>query len=449
MEWVALKFGVPFVHFGLCVMGRSRTKRLAQRRARLLIDMRNSRILRWATAEEGAEKAGQLRQTLSDKLTTPALLSAVPSVVRDSLEALVEHERAEEEDVADVHLSQAVLQHMKAKAERVASRPAPYIQPEITGLARICALSGGSKSYVFDRLRFSYETIMTLARRLLPETVTTRFKHGTVSGVDALTGVLLRFADPAFMRSHEETIGWADWKLSDVVQTTSQILYEKWADCLRCPRWLSENRLGNYAKLITALGCPDVSIVGFIDGTRRRVCRPRFGQSASYNGWLHNHTMLYIAIVFPDGTFLLRGPLTGAENDIEILQRTGLLKDLPTMLGLHSVGGDSIFPATLNLHPISGYDLPGLLPESSPLKELKSEYASVRIAVEWLFADITNTFRYFRNSDGQHALGTYPAQQYWAAAILSLARDCVYPNEIAQHLKGSPPSLDRVFNIQQ
>ena len=61
--------------------------------------------------------------------------------------------------------------------------------------------------------------------------------------------------------------------------------------------------------------------------------------------------MLFIAIAFPDGTFLLRGPLAGHWNDLTALEATSLGDDLSTLLDGNAIGGDSIFPRNNpNLH---------------------------------------------------------------------------------------------------
>lgn len=179
-------------------------------------------------------------------------------------------------------------------------------------------------------------------------------------------------------------------------------------------------------------------IVGFVDGTRKPLCRPFYLQQSYYNGWLHNHTLLFIAICFPDGTFLLRGPVGGHNNDIHILESSGLCADLPRLFRGYAIGGDGIFPTTAYIHPIEMFDR--LI---SPM--LRKAYSSVRIAVEWLFNDITNHFQFLALRRKQHVWQTQPAMMYKVGAVLALARNCLYGNEISDHFQCQSPTLSTVF----
>jgi hypothetical protein len=133
-------------------------------------------------------------------------------------------------------------------------------------------------------------------------------------------------------------------------------------------------------------------MVGHIDGNRRPLCRPGRAalQEAFYNGWTRNHNLLFIAIVFPDGTFLIRGPEAGRHNDLYILNSSGLLADLPRLLGHYAVGGDGIFPFTPNIRGSTLYASSAL-----PAGDAR-RFNSSRVTVEWLFSQITSQFQLSR-----------------------------------------------------
>jgi len=211
--------------------------------------------------------------------------------------------------------------------------PRPFRSPLVCGLPRLTTILG--REQLFADLRLQLEDISTLAHRLLgddPIPLSRGFKHGSVSPDDALAITLLRFAWPRPLKDLQQLTGFPEARCSDIIHTTSRLLVRRWWPCLASPKWLSESRLSEYARCTTAKGCPLRLVVGFIDGTRRECSKPSLGQSALYNGWLHNWSFLYVFVVFPDGTFMARGPVCGHENDIAAVRATHMDRDLPGLL---------------------------------------------------------------------------------------------------------------------
>ncbi len=234
-------------------------------------------------------------------------------------------------------------------------------------------------------------------------------------------------------------VGYEEGKLSDIIQTSAQYIYWHWRHVVERPGWLTESRKEMYARVITEAGCPDATIIGFLDGTHRGVARPRFYQRIVYNGWKHGHSLLFIAVCFPDGTFLLRGPVSGRQNDLFALRETGLWEYLSNSLGGYAVGGDGIFPTLEWLHSKKLF-MDGLLDEQD-----STAYSSVRICVEWLFGIWTQNFRFFMLEEAQQLGRTYPALHYNVGAILGLALNVTYGNKIADFFSCATPTLETVF----
>ena len=145
-----------------------------------------------------------------------------------------------------------------------------------------------------------------------------------------------------------------------------------------------------------------------------------------------------MGIAFPDGTFLLRGPVQGHQNDIGILRETRLETELPTLFGNWAIGGDGAFPVSTNVLSVKLW-LEGHMAVGS------REFCACRVAVEWLFAEMTNTFRWLNLKEGQKVALTNPSIIYQCAALLALARTSLYGNKISDYFGLNPPSLSEIF----
>lgn len=65
----------------------------------------------------------------------------------------------------------------------------------------------------------------------------------------------------------------------------------------------------------------------FVDGTIRKIARPKYGQESLYNGWTRKrcHSLKYQAIVTPDRIIIhFYGPVEGTKHDAAIWQESGM-----------------------------------------------------------------------------------------------------------------------------
>eukprot|EP01013_Petalomonas_cantuscygni_P030890 TRINITY_DN56978_c0_g1_i1.p1 TRINITY_DN56978_c0_g1~~TRINITY_DN56978_c0_g1_i1.p1 ORF type:complete len:315 (+),score=17.54 TRINITY_DN56978_c0_g1_i1:14-958(+) len=248
----------------------------------------------------------------------------------------------------DAQISLALLCLLSARASSLirSAFPQPYRRPPTRGFERIAMVHGGYNR-MFDALRFHSSDVCTLAQILLPPVLYLPHRQMRIHAVDALATTLFRLSSPNSLAHVEAATGYPDWLSSTIIRTTVQYIAHHWNHVLSSPPWLNAGRVEAYRHAIRR-HC----IVGWIDGTRRPIPRPTCNQRSYYNGWLHNHNILFIAIAFPDGTMMLRGPVAGRWNDLTVMRSEGVLQFLDDVLPVGTVvDGDSIFP--INHHILS------------------------------------------------------------------------------------------------
>jgi hypothetical protein len=91
--------------------------------------------------------------------------------------------------------------------------------------------------------------------------------------------------------------------------------------------FLSPENLSRYANSIHTHGAPLQNCFGFIDGTVRKIARPKTNQRTMYNGYKRVHAMKFQSVVVPDGLIAnLSGPYEGKRHDSTMLYQSGLHK---------------------------------------------------------------------------------------------------------------------------
>jgi hypothetical protein len=182
----------------------------------------------------------------------------------------------------------------------------------------------------------------------------------------------------------------------------------------------SPHKLQSYATAIRDAGAPIDSVIGFIDCTIRRICRPSDFQRQCYNGHKHFHALKYQAVVLPNGLFgHLFGAVEGRHNDNWLLAESGLLGLLEEHARdennqVYQIFGD----------PAYGVSPVMLSPFASPLnhrteveQRWNSEMARFRIEVEHSFAIVLNLWP-FLNSFWKHHIYASPLGLYYRAGVL-------------------------------
>ena len=225
-------------------------------------------------------------------------------------------------------------------------------------------------------------------------------------------------------------------------------VYERWGHLLHSmnQQWLSPPELQKYADAISHKGAGLGNCWGLVDGTVRPICRPGENQRILYNGHKRLHAIKFQSVVAPNGLIAnLYGPVEGRRHDSFLLAESDLLNQLM----LHSRGpqgnvlciyGDPAYPLRPQLMcPFQGA---ALTPDQ---RAWNTSMCQVRIAVEWIFSDIVNQFK-FVNFKDQLKIGLSPVGKFYVvSAILHNARSCLYPNRTSTYFDVLPPILEEYF----
>ena len=217
-------------------------------------------------------------------------------------------------------------------------------------------------------------------------------------------------------------------QLCMVTQKVTDIILEQWGNLLTSmnQNWLSRQNLQRYADAIHQKSAPLTNCWGFIDGTVCPISRPGTHQRVLYNGHKRVHALKFQSIVAPNGLIAnLFGPVEGRRHDSGMLADSNLL----TTLQQHSfdlngnplcVYGDPAYP--LRVHLQAGFKGANLTPQEVIFNQRMSE---VRVAVEWVFGDILNSFK-FLDFKKNLKVGLSPiGKVYIICALLCNARNCL------------------------
>lgn len=221
------------------------------------------------------------------------------------------------------------------------------------------------------------------------------------------------------------------------------------------------------------------NIVGFLDATVRRVCRPSWFQRVCYSGHRKFHCLKFQNVIFPDGIIAHQwGPAEGRRSDAYVLWLSRLVPFLrehlkfflptPADRAMHQPIDpnmpDGVMPATLGNPPYIQYGLYGdkgysvqadgcvQVPfkrygnhQLTALEQLfNSQMSKVRISVEWGFLRTLQTFAYLDHWKQMKVWGTPVGPYYKAATILTNCYTCLYPQKAlpVRYFNVQPPALE-------
>jgi hypothetical protein len=205
--------------------------------------------------------------------------------------------------------------------------------------------------------------------------------------------------------------------------------------------------LETFARVIRARipGSHDLHhIVGFIDGTLRKMARPSVRQQFYYSGHKHAHGLKFQAVVFPDGIIgHVAGPFPGRIHDSAMLAASGLEEFILHDPNFQLLGGP---PHNFVLYADSGYATTEAIfssisrdPSLHPFFQLMSRF---RVSVEWAFGYISSTFRANNLSQELHPTQAITSQMYLLSILLSNLKTCMEGhNEVSSYFSLRPPTL--------
>lgn len=269
-----------------------------------------------------------------------------------------------------------------------------------------------------------------------------------VDSTEALCILLKRFAYPCRLLDLIPRFARPVPQLSMIAAKVMSYLYENWRQLLSSfnQPWLSANSLEEYANAVHLKGAPLQNCWGFIDGTVRPICRPGTNQRVLYNGHKKVHAIKFQSVVAPNGLIAnLFGPVEGRKHDSGMLADSNLLNHL----NQHSfdtngnplcIYGDPAYP--LRVHLQAGFKGANRTPQENLWNKQMSE---VRTAVEWVFGDIINYFKFLDFKKNLKIGLSAVAKMYIVCALLHNARTCLYGSTTSLYFGLDPPLIEEYF----
>ena len=206
----------------------------------------------------------------------------------------------------------------------------------------------------------------------------------------------------------------------------------------------SSRRLSFSDEAVYSQGAPLSNCFGFVDGTVRGIARPGHNQRVMYNGHKRVHSVKFQSVVIPNGLIAnLSGPFEGKRHDSTMLYESGLLNDLRCVAVYNGeplcICGDPAYP--FGIHLQDPYRNPNM-----PEKALYNEAMSgVRVAVEWLYGNITEYFKFidFETNETKSECNRQNVYCLWFTA------ECPHlplnGNLTSSKFDLQPPSLEEYF----
>ena len=269
----------------------------------------------------------------------------------------------------------------------------------------------------------------------------------TCSGIEALCILLKRLAYPCRYTDMVSRFGRNPTELCLIFNTLLEFLYTTHHHRLQSweQPFLTPDSLARYAECIHAHGAPLQNCFGFIDGTIRRIARPKHNQRTMYNGYKRVHAMKFQSVVIPNGMIAnLSGPFEGKRHDSTMLYQSGLLQSL-TQHAIYNgnplcLYGDPAYP--LGIHLQGPFKDRQLSPE---MQRFNKAMSAVRVSVEWVFGNITNYFQFVDFKKQQKVNLSSVGKMYAVCALLQNAHTCLYDNIVSQVFELQPPTLEEYF----
>lgn len=269
--------------------------------------------------------------------------------------------------------------------------------------------------------------------------------NGTkVDGIEALCIFMRRFAYPIRYGDMIPAFGRPVPELCMISCNILNHVYNNFSRLLSGFQhaWMSPASLEEYARIIHDKGAALDFCWGFIDGTVRPVSRPGRNQRILYNGHKRVHALKFQSVVIPNGLIAnLFGPIEGKRHDSAMLAESGLLAELQQ----HSRGpdgrnlciyGDPAYPLRIQLQaPFRG---PGLTNQE---KDFNKSMSQVRVAVEWVFGDVINYFKFMDFRKNLKVRLSAVGKMYYTCALLQNCRTCLYGNQVSNFFDCEPPNI--------
>lgn len=128
-----------------------------------------------------------------------------------------------------------------------------------------------------------------------------------------------------------------------------------------------------------------------------------------------------------------------------MLHESGVMNDLHRVAWLNGQSlclyGDPAYPLTGHLQaPFKN------VPITQQMKNFNRAMSEVRVAVEWLFGNIVNFFKFVDFKKGMKINLSPVGKMYVVCGILENAHTCLYGNLVSDFFDVNPPTLVEYFS---
>lgn len=275
----------------------------------------------------------------------------------------------------------------------------------------------------------------------LPDKICYRVTGRAHSGEEALCLLLRRYGSTSPLVDLAMEFGIDQSCMSRLICFTAKRIWEKLkrlvTDVSVWDEYLDDLAEAVYNKTRRYRNC-----WGFIDGTVRPICRPVRGQMLVYSGHKRVHGLKFQAVAIACGLIThIWGPELARRHDAFMLARSGLLHQLRAMAErtgrTYCLFGDPAYPLT----PYIQCGLKGAVLTAQQQQQFNAEMSASRVAVEWAFGHLLQTFPFF-SFKKKHQLWLSPVALHYNVAVilLNLITRCKRGNMISRCFGVCPPS---------
>lgn len=294
--------------------------------------------------------------------------------------------------------------------------------------------------------RFSASQLCRLSVALgIPEIIRTQDRV-CCGREEALAIVLYRMNYPNKWSRMVRVFGRSATALCMIFQHVCRLLFIRYRAKLHFDMQYIIPNLQRFSSAIHAAGGAMNNVWAFIDGTARRIARPKKDQRITFSGHKRFHCLKFQSLVTPDGLIShLFGPIEGRHHDLYLLKVSGLHELLSTNPAFANflIYGDPGYKCDSILScPHKGANL------SADQLAFNKSMSSVRVSVEWGFGRVQQDWAFLNYHHtlrvGQSMVGAY----YILGVLLTNARTCLDEGNLISFKFGvAPPSLEDYLAI--
>lgn len=256
--------------------------------------------------------------------------------------------------------------------------------------------------------------------------------------------VLRRLCYPARLVDLQDELKKSKTTLSRAFKYGIGFLYRKFDHLLDIDTRTIHERFNfeEFSQAISDAGSAIENIVGFIDGTKKRVCIPSRNQESFYSGHVKFHCIKYQCITFPNGLIgYLHGPWNGRRHDAGMLNESGIIDTLhehfevnSNRYFLYADPGYSQNPLMFTLYSRNNH-------LSFAQQQFNKKMSRVRISIEWGFGKVCSIFAFLEFHKNLkirlQPIGIY----YRVACILANCHTCAYGSIVSDYFGLESPSM--------